>query len=66
MRVFVAGGSGAIGRRVVPRLVAAGHQVTATTSQPGKSEMLRRLATEPVVLDESGVLEAVREAAPDA
>lgn len=66
MRVLVAGGSGAIGRRLVPRLVAAGHQVTATTSQSGKSEMLRALGAEPVVLDESAVLEAVREAAPDA
>lgn len=66
MRVFVAGGSSAIGRRLVPQLVAAGHQVTATASQPGKSEMLRRLGAEPVVLDESAVLEAVREPAPDA
>lgn len=68
MRVFVAGGSGAIGRRLVPQLLAAGHQVTATTSQSGKSEMLRALGAEPVVLDaldESAVLEAVREASPD-
>lgn len=42
MRVFVAGGSGAIGRRLVPQLVAAGHQVTATTSQSGKSENAAR------------------------
>ena len=32
MRVFVAGGSGAVGRRLVPLLVARGHQVTATAS----------------------------------
>lgn len=31
MRVFVAGGTGALGRRLVPHLVARGHQVTATT-----------------------------------
>jgi 2-alkyl-3-oxoalkanoate reductase len=31
MRVFVAGASGAIGRPLVPRLVAAGHEVTGTT-----------------------------------
>jgi nucleoside-diphosphate-sugar epimerase len=30
MRVFVAGGTGVIGRRLVPQLVARGHQVTAT------------------------------------
>jgi len=51
MRVFVAGGSGAIGRRLVPQLVVAGHQVTATTSQSGKSAMLRALRAKPVVLD---------------
>ena len=32
MRVFVAGGTGTLGRRLVPQLVARGHQVTATTS----------------------------------
>ena len=32
MRVFVAGGTGVIGRRLVPQLVARGHQVTATTT----------------------------------
>jgi nucleoside-diphosphate-sugar epimerase len=32
VRVFVAGGSGVIGRRLVPQLVARGHQVTATTT----------------------------------
>jgi putative NADH-flavin reductase len=31
MRVFVAGGTGALGRRLVPQLVARGHEVTATT-----------------------------------
>ncbi|HTE72357.1 MAG TPA: NAD(P)H-binding protein, partial [Actinomycetes bacterium] len=36
MRVFVAGGTGAIGQRLVPQLVARGHQVTATTSRPAK------------------------------
>lgn len=36
MRVFVAGGTGALGRRLVPLLVARGHHVTATTTGPGK------------------------------
>jgi uncharacterized protein YbjT (DUF2867 family) len=36
MRVFVAGATGAIGRRLIPRLVAAGHEVTATTHTPAK------------------------------
>jgi nucleoside-diphosphate-sugar epimerase len=43
MRVFVAGGTGVIGRRLVPQLVARGHQVTATTTNPGKLRLLERL-----------------------
>jgi len=36
MRVFVAGASGAIGKRLVPALVAAGHEVTGSTRKPAK------------------------------
>ena len=36
VRVFVAGGTGVVGRRLVPQLVAPGHQVTATTTNPAK------------------------------
>ena len=36
MRVFVTGATGALGRYLVPGLVAAGHEVTATTRTPGK------------------------------
>jgi nucleoside-diphosphate-sugar epimerase len=68
MRVFVAGGSGALGRRLVPQLVARGHQVTATTSKPGNVGALEQLGAEPVVmdgLDEASVGEAVAAAKPD-
>jgi nucleoside-diphosphate-sugar epimerase len=51
MGVFVAGGSGVIGRRLVPRLVARGHRVTATTTGPGKLGLLERLGAEAVVMD---------------
>lgn len=51
MRVFLAGASGAIGRQLVPLLVAAGHEVAGTTRSPGKAEMLRELGAEPVVAD---------------
>jgi uncharacterized protein YbjT (DUF2867 family) len=43
MRVFVAGGSGVLGRQLVPQLVARGHQVTATTTSAAKLGLLARL-----------------------
>lgn len=69
MRVFVAGGAGVIGRRLVPQLVARGHRVTATTTGPGKLDLLRQLGAEAVVmdgLDAVAVGEAVAAARPDA
>jgi nucleoside-diphosphate-sugar epimerase len=51
MRVFVAGASGVIGVRLVPLLVAAGHEVAGMTHTPGKRELLRGLGAEPVVCD---------------
>jgi nucleoside-diphosphate-sugar epimerase len=69
MRVFVAGGTGVIGRRLVPQLVARGHQVTATTTSAGKLGVLEQLGAEGVVmdgLDAASVGEAVAAARPDA
>ncbi len=69
MRVFVAGGSGVMGRRLVPQLVARGHQVTATTTSPAKLGSLEQLGAEAVVmdgLDAASVGEAVAAARPDA
>jgi len=69
MHVFVAGASGAIGRRLIPRLIAAGHDVTATTRSTDKADALRALGARPVVvdgLDEPGLIKAVADAAPDA
>jgi nucleoside-diphosphate-sugar epimerase len=69
MRVFVAGATGAIGRRLIPRLVAAGHEVTATTRSPAKAEQLRGRGAEPQVvdgLDAPALAEAVADARPDA
>jgi len=51
MRVFVAGGSGAIGRSLVPRLLSAGHQVAATTRSPDKARRLESLGATAVVGD---------------
>jgi nucleoside-diphosphate-sugar epimerase len=69
VRVFVAGGTGAVGRRLVPQLVARGHQVTATTTGPGKLDLLAQLGADGVVmdgLDAVSVGEAVAKARPDA
>ena len=68
MRVFVAGGTGAIGRRLVPQLVAKGHQVTATTTSAENLRLLEQLGAEGVVmdgLDAVAVGEAVAKAGPD-
>jgi nucleoside-diphosphate-sugar epimerase len=68
MRVFVAGGTGVVGRRVVQQLVHRGDQVTATTTASGKLESLRRLGAEAVVmdgLDAASVGESVASAHPD-
>ncbi|HET9682232.1 MAG TPA: NAD(P)H-binding protein, partial [Candidatus Limnocylindrales bacterium] len=51
MRIFVAGATGVIGIRLVPRLVAAGHVVAGMTRTPSKAALLRELGAEPVVCD---------------
>ena len=69
MRVFVAGGTGVIGRRLVPQLVARGHEVTATTTSAGKLGLLEQLGAEGLVmdgLDAVSVGEAVAAARPEA
>ncbi|WP_406363506.1 NAD(P)-dependent oxidoreductase [Streptomyces sp. NBC_00715] len=68
MRVFVAGGTGVLGQRLVPQLVARGHQVTATTTSAAKLGLLERLGADGVVmdgLDAVSVGEAVAGARPD-
>ena len=67
MRVFVAGGSGVIGRRLVPQLVARGHPVTATTTDPGSwgPWPARGRAVVMDGLDAVSVGEAVAAARPD-
>ena len=68
MRVFVTGATGALGRHLVPGLVAAGHEVIATTRTPGKVAQLREAGAEPVVvdgLDREAVIAAVLAAAPE-
>ena len=51
MNVFVAGGSGAIGVPLLRALVAAGHQVTASTRSSANASMLRHLGATPVIVN---------------
>ena len=68
MHVFVAGGSGVLGRRLVPQLVARGHRVTATTTSTSKLDTLTSLGADAMVmdgLDAASVGAAVASAQPD-
>jgi 2-alkyl-3-oxoalkanoate reductase len=68
MRVFVAGGSGAMGRRLVPRLVAEGHQVVVMTRDERKVSWLKAVGAKPVIadaMDRDAVRAAVVGARPD-
>ena len=68
MKVFVAGGSGAMGRRLVPQLVAAGYEVVAMTRDEDKASWLRRVGAQPViadVLDRAAAVDVVKESEPE-
>ncbi|MEU8275464.1 SDR family oxidoreductase [Microbispora bryophytorum] len=68
MRIFLAGASGVIGQRLIPRLVKEGHVVGGMTRSPGKTELLARLGAEPIlcdVFDRDALVKAVRDFAPD-
>jgi nucleoside-diphosphate-sugar epimerase len=68
MKVFVAGATGAIGKQLVPRLVAAGHEVHGMTRSESKQAMLFELGAVPVVadaLDPDQVADAVARSKPD-
>lgn len=69
MRVLVAGATGHLGRPVVRRLVAAGHEVAGTTRTPGKRRLLEELGAHPILMDAlqpSQVHDAFRGWRPDA
>jgi nucleoside-diphosphate-sugar epimerase len=68
MKVFVAGATGALGKQLVPMLVANGHEVTGMTSKPAKQDLVRSLGARPVVadaLDPEAVAQALAPAEPD-
>jgi 2-alkyl-3-oxoalkanoate reductase len=68
MHIFVAGATGAVGRRLVPALIKAGHVVTGLTRTSKKARWLGELGAKPMIcdaLDEKAVLQAVEDAKPD-
>ena len=68
MKIFVAGATGALGRQLVPLLVARGHEVVGMTRTPSKQGVLRELGATPVVADALNpdqVARAVAQAEPD-
>ncbi len=68
MRVFLAGATGVVGRRLAGLLRQAEHEVTGTTRTPAKSRMLRALGITPVVVDvfdDDALAQAVATARPD-
>ncbi len=68
MKILVAGATGALGRQLLPRLVASGHEVVGMTRSSTKRELVRELGGTPVVaeaLDSEQVAHAVAEAEPE-
>ncbi len=68
MKVFVAGATGAVGKRLLPLLVDSGYDVVGMTRSPQKQELVRELGAEPVVadgLDRDAVMTAVMRSEPD-
>src|SRR4026207_1706749 len=68
VRIFLAGASGVIGQRLIPRLVQAGYVVGGMTRSPSKMELLRHLGAEPIlcdVFDREALIQAVHDFKPD-
>ncbi len=68
MKVFIAGGSGVVGRHLIPALAAAGHEVVATTTSRAKAERIEEWGARAVeldLLDRDAVLRSVADAAPE-
>ena len=68
MKILVAGATGALGKQLVPRLVASGHDVSGMTRSESKRENLRGMGATPVVadaLDPEQVARAVAETEPE-
>lgn len=63
MKIFLAGATGVVGRRLIPLLTAAGHEVAGLTRSPAKADLLRKMGAVPIVedaLDPAAVMDVVR------
>jgi nucleoside-diphosphate-sugar epimerase len=68
MKIFVAGATGALGKQLIPQLVANGHDVVGMTRTQAKQDQVRSLGAKPVLadaLDSDAVARAVAEAEPE-
>ncbi len=68
MKVFVAGATGVLGRQLVPKLVARGHEVVGMTRSASRQDLVRSLGAHTVVadaLDADAVAQAVASAEPE-
>jgi uncharacterized protein YbjT (DUF2867 family) len=68
MRIFLAGASGVLGQRLIPRLVQAGHVVGGMTRSPNKTGLVAQLGAEPIlcdVFDRAALIQAIRDFKPD-
>ncbi|WP_067459380.1 NAD-dependent epimerase/dehydratase family protein [Actinomadura macra] len=69
MKILLAGATGVVGRRLIPLLVQAGHEVAGTTRQESRAASIREHGATPVVvdvLDAAGIRKAVEAERPDA
>ncbi|MGH6935644.1 MAG: NAD-dependent epimerase/dehydratase family protein, partial [Methylocella sp.] len=68
MKIFVAGATGALGRRLIPLLRAAGHEVAGLTRSPAKAGLLRDMGATPVIadaLDPSAMMDVLQREKPE-
>jgi nucleoside-diphosphate-sugar epimerase len=68
LKILVAGATGVIGRRLVPLLAQAGHEVAGTTRRPERAAALTEMGARPLVLDAfdaAAVRDAVTAERPD-
>jgi nucleoside-diphosphate-sugar epimerase len=68
MNIFVAGATGALGRQLVPQLVAGGHEVVGMTRSASKRDLVLSLGARPAVadaLDPDAVAHVVAESEPE-